>query len=119
MTDDGDEIALPSRLDAQHAEAVLRVMKSHPVDEPAQDLQGSRRPPSSPSYPDHRGPRPATSPRSNSEAEIAAFETDKAVQPWPRDWFSSPEADFGELTSLICETITGAVAPEGPERQLR
>jgi hypothetical protein len=38
---------------------------------------------------------------------------------WPRDCSSCPEADFGELTSLICETITGPVPPEAPERRLR
>jgi len=42
MTDSGDEIALASRLDAQHAEAVLRVMEGYPVDQAGQDLIRAR-----------------------------------------------------------------------------
>src|SRR6516165_9285516 len=35
---DGDQVALAPSLDPQNAEAVLRVVTGHPVDEPGQDL---------------------------------------------------------------------------------
>ena len=39
MADDGDQVALPTCLDPQHAEAVLRVVERHPVDQTGQDLR--------------------------------------------------------------------------------
>ncbi len=42
VTDDGDEVALPARLQAQHAEAVFLVMERHALDQPGEVLR--RRP---------------------------------------------------------------------------
>ncbi len=42
VADDGDEVALPARLQAQHAEAVLLVVERHALDEPGEVLR--RRP---------------------------------------------------------------------------
>ncbi len=39
VADDGDEVALPARLQAQHAEAVFLVVERHPLDEPGQVLR--------------------------------------------------------------------------------
>ena len=38
VTDDGDEVALPTRLETQHAEAALLVVERHPLDEPGEVL---------------------------------------------------------------------------------
>src|SRR5215813_14116319 len=41
---DGDQVALAAGFDTQNAEAVLRVVEGHPVDEPGQDLGWRARP---------------------------------------------------------------------------
>ena len=46
MTDDGDQVAMTTRLDAENAEPVLRIMEGHPLDQTGQYLpvgSGGRR----------------------------------------------------------------------------
>jgi hypothetical protein len=43
MSDDGDEIALATSFDAQHAEAILGIMEGDTVDQPGQDLRRAHR----------------------------------------------------------------------------
>ena len=38
MADDGDQVAMPTRLDAEDAEPVLRIMEGHPLDQTGQNL---------------------------------------------------------------------------------
>ena len=38
MTDDGDQVAMTTRLDAEDAEPVLRIVEGHPLDQTGQHL---------------------------------------------------------------------------------